>query len=419
MRARTTVLPREDLAAYNRMVEDWNGDCRPRTPAERALVLEIANAQWKLQRVESAQDERVAAGIGDAGTREDVAVFKKMERLFWDPRGPISSYGLWPLAQGGPPTSWSGQVDDPNQPYLLVKELEASAKGCQALLDEWAILRSRVENNLPWQPPDRLKAIRMLGKQPIDVAIDRRIAQIYLTTYAMHPLGQKNAYDDLKCDLVTIDFEPFLDRIRKRWPRVLHPHDTDTARQTLLDLIERSVERLEGIRDAHLAHAGEVAEKTAKRLAIDTTTEGERLARYEMQCRRRFYKCLDAFWKHRSETIAAGQEMRDSDEQDEAVLTALANGENGMVEAGVAAPAKVENKNVTSEANLLPDAFEVEANQEVEADDKIIEQAVADVFRTLEAEIRALVEPLSPRNSAERLVEEEFSSNEPPPEPVG
>jgi hypothetical protein len=45
--------------------------------------------------------------------------------------------------------------------------------------------------------------------------------------------------------------------------------------------------------------------------------------------------------------------------------------------------------------------------------------ADADVFRTLEAEIRALVEPLSPRNSAERPVEEEFSSNEPPSEPVG
>jgi hypothetical protein len=45
--------------------------------------------------------------------------------------------------------------------------------------------------------------------------------------------------------------------------------------------------------------------------------------------------------------------------------------------------------------------------------------AVADVFRTLEAEIRALVEPLSPRNLAERPIEEEFSSNEPPPEAVG
>ena len=126
--------------------------------------------------------------------------------------------GPWRAAGFG-----SGQVDDPNQPYLLVKDLEASAKGCQALLDEWTILRGRVEDNLPWQPPDRLKAIRMLGKQPIDVAIDRRIAQIYLTTYALHPIGQKNAYDDLKSDLVTIDFEPFLDRIRKRWPRVTPP----------------------------------------------------------------------------------------------------------------------------------------------------------------------------------------------------
>ena len=68
------------------------------------------------------------------------------------------------------------------------------------------------------------------------------------------------------------------------------------------------MERLEGIRDAHLAHAEEVAAKTAQRLAIDTTTEGDRLARYEMQCHRRFYKCLDAFWKHRREMERAQEE---------------------------------------------------------------------------------------------------------------
>ncbi len=85
-RSRTTVLPRENHEEYNKVCGDWNGDCRPRNPTEAALVLEIANAHWKLMRVERAQDERVAAGIGDAGTREEVAVFKKMERLFWDPR---------------------------------------------------------------------------------------------------------------------------------------------------------------------------------------------------------------------------------------------------------------------------------------------------------------------------------------------
>ena len=409
-RARTTVLPGEDLAAYNRMVEDWNGDCRPRTPAEVALVLEIANAQWKLQRVESAQDERVAAGIGDAGTREDVAVFKKMERLFWNPRGPLSTYALWPLAHGGPPASWSGQVDDPNQPYLLVKDLEASAKGCQALLDEWAILRSRVEDNLPWQPPDRLKAIRMLGKQPIDVAIDRRIAQIYLTTYAMHPLGQKNAYDDLKSDLVTIDFEPFLDRIRKRWPRVLYPQDTDTARQTLLDLIERVVERLEGIRDAHLAHAEEVAAKTARRLAIDTTTEGDRLARYEMQCHRRFYKCLDAFWKHRREMERA----QEDEDQDQAEYDVVRAEERVVLEY----LSRHENKNETTEANPVPAALEVEADQGVLVTGKAFKLADAGVAPGVDGGDRGGVEAVSTPVVGERAVleavEGEIQSSEPP-----
>ena len=379
-------------------------------PGRTVLVLEIANAQWKLQRVESAQDERVAAGIGDAGTREDVAVFKKMERLFWDPRGSISSYGLWPLSQGGPPTSWSGQVDDPNQPYLLVKDLETSAKGCQALLDEWTILRSRVEDNLPWQPPDRLKAIRMLGKQPIDVAIDRRIAQIYLTTFAMHPLGQKNAYEDLKCDLATIDLEPFLKRVRKRWPLMLAPETTEKARQTLLDLIERVVERLEGIRDAHLAHAEEVAEKTARSLAIDTTTEGERLERYEMQCHRRFYKCLDAFWKHRREMERAEEDA----DQDQAEYDVVRAEEQVVLEY----ISRHENKNETTEANPVSAALEVEADQGVLVTGKAYKLADAGVAPGVDGGDRGGVEAISTPVVGERAVltpvEGEIQSSEPP-----
>ena len=75
-------------------------------------------------------------------------------------RSPRTPCGPWPTA--GRRLRGPGRSMTPNQPYLLVKDLEASAKGCQALLDEWTILRSRVEDNVPWQPPDRLKAIRML-----------------------------------------------------------------------------------------------------------------------------------------------------------------------------------------------------------------------------------------------------------------
>ena len=217
-------------------------------------------------------------------------------------------YAIWPMAHGGPPTSFSGQVDDPNHPHLLVKDLETSAKGCQALLDEWTVLRGRLENGLPWQPQDRFAAVRMLGKHPVDAALDQRVRLIYRATFALNPLGKKDPYEDLKSDMVTIDYDNFVKRIQSRWPQELFTNDFEKAKAMLLDLIARVVERLEGIRDAHLAHAEEVAAKTARRLAIDTTTEGDRLARYEMQCHRRFYKCLDAFWKHRREMERAEEE---------------------------------------------------------------------------------------------------------------
>ena len=300
-RARTTVLPREDLAAYNRMVEDWNGDCRPRTPAERALVLEIANAQWKLQRVESAQDERVAAGIGDAGTREEVAVFKKMERLFWDPRGPrpCTPFGPWPMA--GRRLRFPGKLMTLIIPTCWSRTWKPPLKVARPFWTNGQYCGAGLENGLPWQPQDRFAAVRMLGKHPVDAALDQRVRLIYSATFALNPLGKKDPYEDLKSDMVTIDYENFVKRIQSRWPQELFTNDFEKAKAMLLDLIARVVERLEGIRDAHLAHAEEVAAKTARRLAIDTTTEGERLARYEMQCHRRFYKCLDAFWKHRRE----------------------------------------------------------------------------------------------------------------------
>ena len=230
-------------------------------------------------------------------------------------------YAIWPMAHGGPPTSFSGQVDDPNHPHLLVKDLETTAKGCQAILDEWTVLRGRLENGLPWQPQDRFAAVRMLGKHPVDAALDQRVRLIYSATFALNPLGKKDPYEDLKSDMVTIDYDNFVKRIQSRWPQELFTNDFEKAKAMLLDLIARVVERLEGIRDAHLAHAEEVAAKTARRLAIDTTTEGERLARYEMQCHRRFYKCLDAFWKHRREMERA-QEDQDHDQAEYDVVRA-------------------------------------------------------------------------------------------------
>jgi hypothetical protein len=64
-------------------------------------------------------------------------------------RGPLASYGLSDAAHGGPPASWSGDVDDRNDPGDLVKLLEGTAKGCQALLSQWRELELEVARGAP------------------------------------------------------------------------------------------------------------------------------------------------------------------------------------------------------------------------------------------------------------------------------
>lgn len=46
------VLPHEDRSQFNGLLENYIADFAPRTAAEKFLVVEIAGAQWKLNRLE-------------------------------------------------------------------------------------------------------------------------------------------------------------------------------------------------------------------------------------------------------------------------------------------------------------------------------------------------------------------------------
>jgi hypothetical protein len=92
-----------------------------------------------------------------------------------------------------PSTSHAGDGrDDPDRPAILVLslqstlpgcELEAAWKlsgytpvlslqstlpGCEWMLGEWVNLTAVLEQGQPWHPSDRLKSVRLLGKQPFD-----------------------------------------------------------------------------------------------------------------------------------------------------------------------------------------------------------------------------------------------------------
>ena len=69
-------------------------------------------------------------------------------------------------------TSFAGcGKDDPDRPAALVLSLQATLMGCEWMLGEWAKLKAILDKGQPWLSSDKLKAVRLLGKQPFD-AID-------------------------------------------------------------------------------------------------------------------------------------------------------------------------------------------------------------------------------------------------------
>ena len=410
LRSGTLILPNEDPQRFRQRHENWIESVRPRDPAEHELVFRIVRDQHMLERVERAIDEAITTQGEEADFRQDEDVGRLKRWLFWDSRGPHPMHGLSGVATGGPSTSWSGNVDDPLEPSVVVKRLESTAKGCEALIDVWRLLRGRIENGLVWQSQDRLKAVRMLGKQPVDAAEDQRVRLIYAASFALSPLGKKDAYEDLKADMGTIDLEKFRKRIQARWPRELNTNETDKAKAMLLDLIERNVERLEAKLEVHTDRAGEYLMRRAARQGFEDSPRGERLRRYEMASDRRFYRSLTAFWKHRREMERAEEgEDHDSAENDGDRADELALLEYGS---------RSENKNETTKANLVPAALEVEADQGVGITRKAFKLVDAGMIQAADGGDQGGNEVISTTVAVERsvleLVEGVIHSSEPP-----
>jgi hypothetical protein len=179
MRALLPVMPGEDEDEFAARVDAWTADLKPRSDVERFLVDRAAGASWQLDRVERAHVARLTANILEATSgvpqiQADAEAAALGGRLFWDDRGPMPSYPHTPYSCTDEKhfVSRSSGPDDPNNPAVVLLSLESTAAGCAWLLDRWGELRSILEQGLPWQSPDKFRAIRLLGKQPMDAFDD-------------------------------------------------------------------------------------------------------------------------------------------------------------------------------------------------------------------------------------------------------
>ena len=238
-RAVSLILPGESADDFANLLDEMIKAFQPCDTVEYLLVHDIARADWVKQRVERSQFERSKAYIEAASDREDLDVEADVAKLFRHPAGPIELWGVTRPTFDEPSMSAAEKSEDPDRPLAVCKRLQSFAKGCATLLGYWRAIHSRVQGGLEVQAPDRLKAIRMLGLDVLSAYDDRRVALILVASFALHPRGRDNPYEDFKSDLSTPEVIAFADRIRRQWGSVLDAGDTAAARETCVDLVSR------------------------------------------------------------------------------------------------------------------------------------------------------------------------------------
>jgi len=183
LRAKSPILPGEDPEALRARHAAFTASIEPVDEVERLLVQRLVKISWRLDRIHRALAARAADPDPDEAARlaaEADFVALMGRRLIRDPRGPTCFYPQWETTLGKiPRVSWTEEVDDPNDPARIVIALEIRALGCAWLLDRWTELRGLLDDGLKWQPHDQFKAVRLLGRQPMDAIDEPRVIAIY------------------------------------------------------------------------------------------------------------------------------------------------------------------------------------------------------------------------------------------------
>ena len=211
------------------------------------------------------------------------------------------------------------------------------------MLDRWAELREILEAGLLWQAPDRLKAVRLLGKQPLDAATDWRVMKLYFSAGAMTPAAKQD-FKDLADEMFTEQKKIFVERVQGRLVPGVRPNDPESGKAALLELIAEEEERLEALLAEHLERTEPIVGES-----FDATDAGERLRRYQAACDRGLLRVLETLRKrHRDADGGRGPSRLKKEAAKEAAAPDLSRRIEGLLNLMAAA------KKATNEATVPP-----------------------------------------------------------------
>ncbi len=299
-RARLPILPGEDPKNYQNRLDDWIGKFDPRDAVELYLVERAVHVSWQLDRADRAEVARLGEPTS-AETAQHVRDVAELGAALF--RVPGSSLSHYPVQVGGAGAAFSEPFEPahPGHPARLVAALEATALGCVWLLEQWAALGKVLDEGRIWRPADRLRAVRLMGKQPMDAIDDESVMAIYLACHAMDPEGP-DVFDEALIDLWHPELEAERNRLADRFAAARTeqaPRDAAAGRTALRAIVAAAVARLTELREVRAAAAGTAM--PSARPDFDASQSGEWLRRHQATCSRTLFRTFDALRKLRRE----------------------------------------------------------------------------------------------------------------------
>jgi hypothetical protein len=309
--AKTAVLPGEDPEAFQAKVDLFKSGMETRTPLEDELAEKAALASWQLDRANHAEVARLNRDILTKPAARALAVELEAvalgQRLFFDRRGPTELYPSRDYENKQPRTSWDDIPDDPDHPARLIPQLEATLAGCRLLLKFWSELRELLDSGLCWQSHEKLKVCRLMGRQPINAASAREVAEVFLACHAVEP-EYPYAFQELRCEIHEDRFKAHKRRL-DRWEQAgIKPADAKAGRAVLFRIVDEATGRLRMLEDKHQKLAEVLGGLDTKIHSFDESKPGDQLRRHAGSCNRLMLRNIEAIRKgHRDEAKGWGK----------------------------------------------------------------------------------------------------------------
>ncbi len=281
---------------YEERLRKWMAHFDAQDDVQEFLVATNVSLSFDIERAGHADAVNFERAVEQSPAKELAEVHETGRQLFYDPCGATAIHGVETAPAGKVTTSGNRPNGEPyTNAAELVRKLESSAAGCQWMLAEWAILRTRAEENY-WFGPDRLRATRLLGRQPVDAIDDERVATIYIASNVIKSFGRP-AFADLRSDMGMSGIERFEKLVSARWLGLSRPADGAQCRRMLVELVDRQVAELNAMLEVHEEMSDVYDERAVADAGFGSDKRSHQLRQYKLSAVRAIYRGMGALSK--------------------------------------------------------------------------------------------------------------------------